>query len=129
MFLFFTLVILSVLFFFFFFFFKQKTAYEMRISDWSSDVCSSDLHEMHRAAMPLNPGLDRPFVRMQSRKHRQQRRVDINQPPTIPGYELGRQNPHETSPQHVVGFVCIDYPGQGEIAKNGSTSSPERVCP
>src|SRR3546814_7127699 len=28
---------------FFVFFFKQKTAYEMRISDWSSDVCSSDL--------------------------------------------------------------------------------------
>src|SRR3546814_4597423 len=28
----------------FFFFFKQKTAYEMRISDWSSDVCSSDLY-------------------------------------------------------------------------------------
>src|SRR3546814_15430610 len=36
----------SLLLFFFsscFFFFKQKTAYEMRISDWSSDVCSSDL--------------------------------------------------------------------------------------
>src|SRR3546814_5406022 len=32
--------------YFFFFFFKQKTAYEMRISDWSSDVCSSDL--LHR---------------------------------------------------------------------------------
>src|SRR3546814_90264 len=34
----------------FFFFFKQKTAYEMRISDWSSDVCSSDLQpttELH----------------------------------------------------------------------------------
>src|SRR3546814_7084685 len=30
---------------FIFFFFKQKTAYEMRISDWSSDVCSSDLRE------------------------------------------------------------------------------------
>src|SRR3546814_10761993 len=29
-----------------FFFFKQKTAYEMRISDWSSDVCSSDLIHM-----------------------------------------------------------------------------------
>src|SRR3546814_1779454 len=29
-----------------FFFFKQKTAYEMRISDWSSDVCSSDLAQM-----------------------------------------------------------------------------------
>src|SRR3546814_7821404 len=34
-----------------FFFFKQKTAYEMRISDWSSDVCSSDLgtHEQDAA--------------------------------------------------------------------------------
>src|SRR3546814_7198636 len=31
------------------FFFKQKTAYEMRISDWSSDVCSSDLHPAPRA--------------------------------------------------------------------------------
>src|SRR3546814_9111369 len=31
--------------YFLFFFFKQKTAYEMRISDWSSDVCSSDLVE------------------------------------------------------------------------------------
>src|SRR3546814_5590025 len=31
-----------------FFFFKQKTAYEMRISDWSSDVCSSDLRGVQR---------------------------------------------------------------------------------
>src|SRR3546814_20743029 len=34
---------------FLFFFFKQKTAYEMRISDWSSDVCSSDLADQRRA--------------------------------------------------------------------------------
>src|SRR3546814_3182311 len=34
---------------FLFFFFKQKTAYEMRISDWSSDVCSSDLVPTFRA--------------------------------------------------------------------------------
>src|SRR3546814_4980621 len=34
---------LSYVYVSFFFFFKQKTAYEMRISDWSSDVCSSDL--------------------------------------------------------------------------------------
>src|SRR3546814_8145276 len=34
---------LSSSYLFVFFFFKQKTAYEMRISDWSSDVCSSDL--------------------------------------------------------------------------------------
>src|SRR3546814_3972713 len=36
-----------------FFFFKQKTAYEMRISDWSSDVCSSDLL--------VDRGEDHPF--------------------------------------------------------------------
>src|SRR3546814_2374419 len=34
------------------FFFKQKTAYEMRISDWSSDVCSSDLTAPRNAAPP-----------------------------------------------------------------------------
>src|SRR3546814_5498852 len=32
----------------FYLFFKQKTAYEMRFSDWSSDVCSSDLGRRHR---------------------------------------------------------------------------------
>src|SRR3546814_9768254 len=43
------------------FFFKQKTAYEMRISDWSSDVCSSDLfgsllkRSPHAAQLVLNP--------------------------------------------------------------------------
>src|SRR3546814_5045516 len=36
-----------------FFFFKQKTAYEMRISDWSSDVCSSDLTMDQRRKSPL----------------------------------------------------------------------------
>src|SRR3546814_4908966 len=45
-----------------FFFFKQKTAYEMRISDWSSDVCSSDLPALAwaargRGAAPADRGL------------------------------------------------------------------------
>src|SRR3546814_6484951 len=42
--------LLHALFIDLFFFFKQKTAYEMRISDWSSDVCSSDLptHQVGR---------------------------------------------------------------------------------
>src|SRR3546814_9104537 len=57
--------------FIFFFFFKQKTAYEMRISDWSSDVCSSDLRERwlvrHRGhrydrSLRLSPA-DRPRER------------------------------------------------------------------
>src|SRR3546814_4305545 len=38
----------------FFFFFKQKTAYELRISDWSSDVCSSDLPRVRRTG-PARP--------------------------------------------------------------------------
>src|SRR3546814_9848067 len=36
-----------------FFFFKQKTAYEMRISDWSSDVCSSDLDAQQRQRLAV----------------------------------------------------------------------------
>src|SRR3546814_3898282 len=42
------LCLCSLCFFRLFFFFKQKTAYEMRISDWSSDVCSSDLFQPMR---------------------------------------------------------------------------------
>src|SRR3546814_18165237 len=41
--LFYCCVIMFIFFMKYIFFFKQKTAYEMRISDWSSDVCSSDL--------------------------------------------------------------------------------------
>src|SRR3546814_3916659 len=43
-----------------FLFFKQKTAYEMRISDWSSDVCSSDLKRLgidYETLAADNPGL------------------------------------------------------------------------
>src|SRR3546814_7638946 len=40
------------------FFFKQKTAYEMRISDWSSDVCSSDLIEVLRDGASAQYGSD-----------------------------------------------------------------------
>src|SRR3546814_10134239 len=42
----------SICFLFVLFFFKQKTAYEMRISDWSSDVCSSDLLAAHGGGSP-----------------------------------------------------------------------------
>src|SRR3546814_9285305 len=43
-----------------FFFFKQKTAYEMRISDWSSDVCSSDLSRRKPYAVQLADGMELP---------------------------------------------------------------------
>src|SRR3546814_2859478 len=47
-----------------FFFFKQKTAYEMRISDWSSDVCSSDLDA---ATHPASASAVTPITAMSNR--------------------------------------------------------------
>src|SRR3546814_9277360 len=46
----------------FFFFFKQKTAYEMRISDWSSDVCSSDLR-VEAQVRPYDLGFGGPQLK------------------------------------------------------------------
>src|SRR3546814_15851663 len=46
-----------------FFFFKQKTAYEMRISDWSSDVCSSDLFFLGDRQAVIGAELHRPAAR------------------------------------------------------------------
>src|SRR3546814_9693387 len=71
----------------FFFFFKQKTAYEMRISDWSSDVCSSDLLErrvVHRHRLRIERNLPRQINRMAAahrlriRADRRRRRVGMN---------------------------------------------------
>src|SRR3546814_3861622 len=47
------------------FFFKQKTAYEMRISDWSSDVCSSDLNccRGHSLSCPRGAGEEETLTR------------------------------------------------------------------
>src|SRR3546814_987569 len=53
------------------FFFKQKTAYEMRISDWSSDVCSSDLPEAGwRATTPARLQATRRADTGKQRPHR-----------------------------------------------------------
>src|SRR3546814_7504559 len=54
---------MNILVYFCFVFFKQKTAYEMRISDWSSDVCSSDLSERDRCTF-VERGGARPQHRL-----------------------------------------------------------------
>src|SRR3546814_2609599 len=66
-----------------FFFFKQKTAYEMRISDWSSDVCSSDLQpqridavERLRSGRHLHDGQRAPLRRAHT-AHRQRQMIDL----------------------------------------------------
>src|SRR3546814_17379111 len=55
------------------FFFKQKTAYEMRISDWSSDVCSSDLGTLSPpavlACLPFTPDLALDALGTMCRRH------------------------------------------------------------
>src|SRR3546814_5556984 len=85
-----------------FFFFKQKTAYEMRISDWSSDVCSSDLTD-------ASPGVDVGALLAgagRERRRRRERRGD-------PAPRVGRVD-------HVV-----DLEVAGQI---GRASCRERVC-
>src|SRR3546814_4552803 len=61
----------------FFFLFKQKTAYELRISDWSSDVCSSDLQRMQLDRLAFDQGrLERLDAQtMQGRRAIQQHRM------------------------------------------------------
>src|SRR3546814_2006084 len=54
--MFFVLVSMCVVSLSMFFVFKQKTAYEMRISDWSSDVCSSDLRLIQAERLPRGAG-------------------------------------------------------------------------
>src|SRR3546814_1544046 len=61
-----------------FFFFKQKTAYEMRISDWSSDVCSSDLSSL------ISPqGHPHPAFHLSRYSKAQKRRVRLFGKPAI----------------------------------------------
>src|SRR3546814_13924020 len=71
-----------------FFFFKQKTAYEMRISDWSSDVCSSDLHspageQPRRAVGDSNAGTLGDRGEHHGRKQRINKEID-DEPQMLP---------------------------------------------
>src|SRR3546814_5425488 len=80
---------------FLFFFFKQKTAYEMRISDWSSDVCSSDLAdgiERHRRLAIERAASERAFV---------QRLVAVGDHRDDAGHGAGR------SEERRVGKECV----------------------
>src|SRR3546814_2294899 len=67
----------------YFFFFKQKTAYEMRISDWSSDVCSSDLKRPNnniRSLAQLNAQL-RPIEPQDERRITTQMQHHVSKTP------------------------------------------------
>src|SRR3546814_9954482 len=84
-----------------FFFFKQKTAYEMRISDWSSDVCSSDLHGADRREfVKIPPRRERPIPLAAHYQHRHipvARRIEHR----AERLELGRASCRERVCQYV----------------------------
>src|SRR3546814_7881219 len=69
----------------FFFFFKQKTAYEMRISDWSSDVCSSDLY-VH-ARLRQAPGRLLPLLQHLAGDIGEHRAPCLGHPVTVSRFE------------------------------------------
>src|SRR3546814_3202160 len=75
-----------------FFFFKQKTAYEMRISDWSSDVCSSDLSVIGIGGIARHADTrERGDVDDAARSGRQHRRQRIFHPEHATGQALAER--------------------------------------
>src|SRR3546814_6857936 len=99
-----------------FFFFKQKTAYEMRISDWSSDVCSSDLRLRRRNA----PGIcDRQPRRPDARLPRRRPRADRRQ----------GQQPKMESANGRGGDRRLDRRDLRAIARNGTMDPAHLTLP
>src|SRR3546814_6931551 len=100
----------------FLFFFKQKTAYEMRISDWSSDVCSSDLgsHLLRRDEM----------IAMAAAIDRRVTMVGMLQPHHRRHHELGAETLCEPAQR---AYAQADP--QRRHAQLGRASCRDRVCP
>src|SRR3546814_9950635 len=102
---------MSYLHFLLFFLFKQKTAYEMRISDWSSDVCSSDLPSR----------LDFPFLAL----------FGPNRPEPVHPISCTQpaQQVHPANdPEPVSFFSEVSLTGSAPSRQIGRASCRERVC-
>src|SRR3546814_13233392 len=99
--------------FYFVFFFKQKTAYEMRISDWSSDVCSSDLDyrvKLAHAKVMLDPAERRTLIAEQAAGLAKNAGVTVKEDAGVPDEVAG---PVEW-PQVLMGRIddaFMDLPG------------------
>src|SRR3546814_695697 len=118
-----------------FFFFKQKTAYEMRISDWSSDVCSSDLRVDMDAGIGRDSVIGQGLVIRQQRDGRlaglamagQRRRRTLRAALAVahpgPGGLVAR-NPHD-----VAGAAAAERTAQGDVERDqlqrGALDDPE----
>src|SRR3546814_9552418 len=86
-----------------FFFFKQKTAYELRISDWSSDVCSSDL-QFRPSQRDQPPVLPVAVQRFAGRPARDDRPGRLSPPQKIPPYAKHGEGRSE---ERRVGKECV----------------------
>src|SRR3546814_9828496 len=105
---------------FFVFVFKQKTAYELRISDWSSDVCSSDLA---CGAVDL-PGAEKAGDGLNLQGRVQRSRIDM-----VIFYGIARHpNVGLFQPGHGSDHGQLDIGRQRSADEIGKASCRERVC-
>src|SRR3546814_17472377 len=110
-----------------FFFFKQKTAYEMRISDWSSDVCSSDLHLPAHPGAPIGDDTGEDDID----SHRQKREGDqppaeLHQTDHADGDKLDHRRP-DVEQQEIEHGVDALGDALYDLGQIGSASCRERV--
>src|SRR3546814_2685641 len=93
-----------------FFFFKQKTAYELRISDWSSDVCSSDLCEKAQSSCDLMEFAQGAPWPKSGVSHQQEYRHDTSENPARDGRRRRPAGPVgqiRRSEERRVGKECV----------------------
>src|SRR3546814_14057865 len=111
-----------LLFFFLFFFFKQKTAYEMRISDWSSDVCSSDL----RAAAGL-----RHLLRRAARRALRPAPSGAGEAPGARRLRVDRRGQPDAgaAPQEAAGILCLERSEERRVGKECVSKCISRWTP
>src|SRR3546814_16330932 len=103
------------------FLFKQKTAYEMRISDWSSDVCSSDLLPARQHPAGRLAGNLRAPLRRRAIDTRRRRSPDHEEPTA----HAGRTAAHRSAARvaHFEGeqaLIAIDLSGKVDVVTGGS---------
>src|SRR3546814_4518589 len=93
------------------FFFKQKTAYEMRISDWSSDVCSSDLASLLQTLESMLPDTGISLQLLRPKRHRRIlvicNDVGVRWPNLDNTVGTLKWDPHSSSEERRVGKECV----------------------
>src|SRR3546814_1584592 len=101
-----------------FFFFKQKTAYEMRISDWSSDVCSSDLPRRGEEVANAFERNRRDRLIERQLAHARRKMFDIGGQ-AVAGGEHGPA---------ITPYQCQHVTREDQMREIGRASCRERVC-